>query len=111
MLTSDIAGSLLLGVLAGSLNFIRHFEKHEDCSFYVPSLNDAQVYGQKFKSEYLESQFYKRFLRSEPSNRETYREQDAYLRDLDFFSGISSCEHQTFDMMKSQLFFVDSVYS
>ena len=28
-LTCDIAGSLLLGVLAGSLKFIRHFEKHE----------------------------------------------------------------------------------
>ena len=28
-LTRDIAGSLLLGVLAGSLKFIRHFEKHE----------------------------------------------------------------------------------
>ena len=29
-LTLDIAGSLLLGVLAGSLKyFIRHFEKHE----------------------------------------------------------------------------------
>ena len=30
---------------------------------------------------------------------------------LGFFSGISSCEHQIFDMMKSQLSFVDSVYS
>ena len=30
---------------------------------------------------------------------------------LDFFSGISSCEHHTFEMMKSQLSFVDSVYS
>ena len=30
---------------------------------------------------------------------------------LDFFSGISSCERQTFDMMKSQLSFVDSVYT
>ena len=30
---------------------------------------------------------------------------------LGFFSGISSCERQIFDMMKSQLSFVDSVYS
>ena len=31
--------------------------------------------------------------------------------DLGFFSGISSGERQIFDMMKSQLSFVDSVYS
>ena len=32
-----------------------------------PSLYDAQVYERKFKSEYLERQFYKRLLKSEPS--------------------------------------------
>ena len=44
-----------------------------------PSLFDAQVYERKFKSEYLERQFYERLLtcKSEPSieqHRETYRE-------------------------------------
>ena len=32
-----------------------------------PSLCDAQVYEQKFKSEYLERQFYERLRKSEPS--------------------------------------------
>ena len=32
-----------------------------------PSLYDAQVYEQKFKSEYLEGQFCERLLKSEPS--------------------------------------------
>ena len=32
-----------------------------------PSLYDAQVYERKFKSEYLERQFYERLLTSEPS--------------------------------------------
>ena len=32
-----------------------------------PSLYDAQVYGRKFKNEYLERQFYERLLESEPS--------------------------------------------
>ena len=32
-----------------------------------PSLYDAQVYERKFKSEYLERQFYERLLKSEPS--------------------------------------------
>ena len=32
-----------------------------------PSLYDAQVYQRKFKSEYLERQFYERLLKSEPS--------------------------------------------
>ena len=67
-----IAGSLLLEVLAGSLKyFIRHFEKHEawrtvnrkTIAFWVPSLYDAQVYERKFKSEYLEKQFYVQLLR------------------------------------------------
>ena len=31
-----------------------------------PSLYDAQVYERKFKSEYLERQFYERLLKSEP---------------------------------------------
>ena len=42
-----------------------------------PSLFDAQVYERKFKSEYLERQFYERLLKSEPSiepHRQTYRE-------------------------------------
>ena len=32
-----------------------------------PSLYDAPVYERKFKSEYLERQFYERLLKSEPS--------------------------------------------
>ena len=32
-----------------------------------PSLYDVQVYERKFKSEYLERQFYERLLKSEPS--------------------------------------------
>ena len=32
-----------------------------------PSLYDAQVYERKFKSEYLERQFYERLLKNEPS--------------------------------------------
>ena len=32
-----------------------------------PRLYDAQVYEQKFKSEYLERQFYERLRKSEPS--------------------------------------------
>ena len=32
-----------------------------------PSLYDAQVYERKFKSEYLERQFYERLRKSEPS--------------------------------------------
>ena len=32
-----------------------------------PSLYDTQVYERKFKSEYLERQFYERLLKSEPS--------------------------------------------
>ena len=31
-----------------------------------PSLYDAQVYERKFKSEYLQRQFYERLLKSEP---------------------------------------------
>ena len=71
---------MLAGDLAGSLKyFIRHFEKHEACRKTVnrktnsflgndtfPSLYDAQVYERKFKSEYLERQFYERLLKSEP---------------------------------------------
>ena len=32
-----------------------------------PSLYDAQVYERKFRSEYLERQFYEQLLKSEPS--------------------------------------------
>ena len=32
-----------------------------------PSLYDARVYERKFKSEYLERQFYERLLKNEPS--------------------------------------------
>ena len=32
-----------------------------------PSLYDAQVYERKFRSEYLERQFYQRLLKSEPT--------------------------------------------
>ena len=77
-----IVGSLLLGVLAGALNFIRHFEKHEAWrtvkrtiiafSAFLgndtfPNLYDALVYERKFKSEYLDKQTYERLLKSEPS--------------------------------------------
>ena len=45
--------------------------KQKDYSFWgnnkFPSLYDAQVYERKFKSEYLERQFYERLLKSEPS--------------------------------------------
>ena len=45
--------------------------QQQDYSFLgndtFPSLNDAQVYERKFKSEYLERQFYERLLKSEPS--------------------------------------------
>ena len=45
--------------------------RQKDYSFLrndtFPSLNDAQVYGRKFKNEYLERQFYERLLKSEPS--------------------------------------------
>ena len=35
------------------------------------------------------------------------KEQDAYLREPGFFPGISICQRQNFDMMKSQSSFVD----
>ena len=66
-LTWDIAGSLLLGVLADSLKRYPPFWKargmedsqQQDYSFLgndtFPSLYDAQVYERKFKSEYLET--------------------------------------------------------
>ena len=45
--------------------------QQKDYSFFgndtFPSLYDAQVYEQKFKSEYLERQFYERLFKSEPS--------------------------------------------
>ena len=75
-LTWDIAGSLLLGVLAGSMKFYPPFWKargmevsqQKDYSFLgndsFLSLYDAQVYLRKFKSEYLERQFYERLLKS-----------------------------------------------
>ena len=80
-------------------------------AFTFPSLYDAQVYERKFKSEYLERQFYERFLKSEPSIEKLIENKTHICVNLDFFSSISSCERQTFDMMKSQLSFIDSVYS
>ena len=78
-LTWDVAGSLLLVVLVGSLKFYPPFWKargmedsqQKNYSFWgndtFPSLYEAQVYERKFKSEYLERQFYERLLKSEPS--------------------------------------------
>ena len=47
------------------------YRQQKDFSFLgndtFPSLYDAQVYERKFKSEYLERQFYERLLKSEPS--------------------------------------------
>ena len=47
------------------------YSQQKDYSFLgndtFPSLYDAQVYEWKFKSEYLERQFYERLLKSEPS--------------------------------------------
>ena len=53
--------------------------QQQDYSFLgndtFPSLYDAQVYERKFKSEYLERQFYERLRRSEPSiEKLKYRE-------------------------------------
>ena len=48
-----------------------HDSRQKDYSFLendtFPNLYDAQVYERKFKSEYLEIQFYERLLKSEPS--------------------------------------------
>ena len=72
-LTWDIAGSLTLGVLTGCLKFYppfwkaRGMEDSQQKGYSVlgndtfPCLYDAQVYERKFKSEYLERQFYERF--------------------------------------------------
>ena len=74
-----ITSGRILGVLAGLLKFYPPFWKargmedsqQKDYSFLgndtFPSLYDAQVYGRKFKNEYLERQFYERLLESEPS--------------------------------------------
>ena len=64
------------GVLAGTFKFYPPFWKalgmedsqQKEYSFLgFPSLDDAQVYERKFKTEYLERQFYERLLKSEPS--------------------------------------------
>ena len=67
------------GVLAGSFKFYPLFWKalgmedsqQKEYSFLgndtFPSLYDTQVFERKFKSDYLERQFYERLLRSEPS--------------------------------------------
>ena len=67
--------------------------------------------SENLRSEYLERQFYERFLKSEPSIEKLIENKTHICVNLDFFSSISSCERQTFDMMKSQLSFIDSVYS
>ena len=45
--------------------------QQKDCNFLgndtFPSLYDARVYERKFKSKYLERQFYERLLKNEPS--------------------------------------------
>ena len=77
-LTWDIVGSLLLGVLAGSKFYppfwkARGMEDSQQKGYSFlgddtfPSLYEAQIYERKFKSEYLERQFYERLLKSEPS--------------------------------------------
>ena len=76
-----------------------------------PAFTMHKFYERKFNSEYLERQFYERFLKSEPSIEKLIENKTHICVNLDFYSGISSCERQTFDMMKSQLSFVDSVYS
>ena len=67
-----IAGSLLLGVLAGSsiLSAIlkstgMEDSQEKDYSFW--GNDDALVHERKFKSEYLERQIYQRFFKSERS--------------------------------------------
>ena len=73
-----IAGSLLLGVFAGSsiLSAILKSTGMEDIqekdySFWgndsFPNLYDALVFERKFKSEYLERQIYERLLKGERS--------------------------------------------
>ena len=73
-----IAGSLLLGVLAGSsiLSAIlkstgMEDSQEKDYSFWgndsFLNLYDALVYERKFKSEYLERQIYERLLKIERS--------------------------------------------
>ena len=73
-----IAGSLLLGLLAGSsiLSAIlkstgMEDSQEKDYSFWgndsFPNLYDALAYERKFKSEYLERQIYERLLKSERS--------------------------------------------
>ena len=41
--------------------------QQKDYSFWGNDLYEAQVYERKFKSKYLERQFYEQFLKSEPS--------------------------------------------
>ena len=45
-----------------------------------PSLYDAQVYERKFKSEYLERQFYKRLPKSEPSVEKLIENKSDFLK-------------------------------
>ena len=62
--------ALLLVVLAGSLKFYPPFWKargiedsqQKDYSFWGNDLYEAQVYERKFKSKYLERQFYEQLL-------------------------------------------------
>jgi len=74
-----IAGSLLSGVIAGSLKSyaplwkVRGMEvsQEKDYSFLgndtFPNLYDALVYERQFKSENLEREIYERLLKTEPS--------------------------------------------
>ena len=50
-----------------------------------PSLYNAQVYERKFKSEYLERQFYERLLKSEPSIVKFIENQSEHLSKLTLY--------------------------
>ena len=60
------------------------YRQQKDFSFLgndtFPSLYDAQVYERKFKSEYLERQFYERLRKSEPSIEKLIENIKSYLQ-------------------------------
>ena len=78
----------------------------------------SKIYGPQFSFKPLDHLIYEYILlkmnillslflvRGENNSNKTH-----ICVNLGFFSGASSCERQIFDMMKSQLSFVDSVYS
>ena len=58
-----------------------------------PSLYDVQVYERKFKSEYLERQFYERLLKSKPSIEKLYIENKSDLSKLSTLSELLILYH------------------